>query len=221
VQRNQEFRMQIAILTYDRMTALDAVGPYEVLGRLPGAEVVFVGARRGAVRTDQGSLGLSVDATLADVSRPDIVLVPGGPGQEDLMADEPTLDWLRRVDAGTDWTTSVCTGSLLLAAAGLMTGRRAASHWLARHRLADYGAAPVADRVVRDGKYLTAAGVSAGIDMALSLADWLAGPDVAQTIQLTTEYAPQPPFHAGSPDTAPGHLVEAMRAASRHTTLTP
>jgi putative intracellular protease/amidase len=210
--------MQIAILLYDRFTALDAIGPYEVLSRLSGAEVIFAAERPGPVRTDTGMLSITADAALADLPHPDIVLVPGGPGQEAQLDDGPVHDWLRAADAATSWTTSVCTGSLLLAAAGLLTGRRATSHWLAVDRLATFGAQPVHERVVIDGKYVTAAGVSAGIDMALDLARRVAGTPAAQAIQLMIEYDPRPPFNAGSPRTAPPDLVARMRRGSRHTT---
>ncbi|MFI6469597.1 DJ-1/PfpI family protein [Streptomyces sp. NPDC050516] len=208
--------MQIAILLYDRFTALDAVGPYEILGRTPGAETVFVAERAGLVRNDnQGSLGLAADRTLGEVLRPDIVVVPGGPGQTRQMDNAAVLDWLRAVDATSTWTTSVCTGSLLLAAAGLLNGRRATSHWLALDHLATFGARPTGERVVFDGKYVTAAGVSSGIDMGLALLGRIAGDERAQAVQLLTEYDPQPPYGAGSPDKAPAHLVEEFRAASR------
>lgn len=204
--------MQIAVLLFDHVTALDAVGPYEVLGRLPGAEVVFTGERVGQVRTDVGSLGLSVDAALGDVTRPDVVVVPGGFGQTAHMTDGPVHRWLRAVDTTTTWTTSVCTGSLVLASAGLLVGRRATTHFLAHDQLAPLGAVPVGSRVVVDGKYVTAAGVSAGIDMALTLTAEIAGPAHAQAVQLGIEYAPEPRFRAGSPDTAPAAVVAAVRS---------
>ncbi|MFI8191208.1 DJ-1/PfpI family protein [Streptomyces sp. NPDC085946] len=207
--------MQIAILLFDRFTALDAVGPYETLGRLPGAETVFVAERTGPVRTDTGNLALTADRTLAEVPHPDLVVVPGGPGQSALMTDATLLDWLRAADATSTWTTSVCTGSLLLAAAGLLTGRRATSHWLALDHLRSYGAEPTRERVVVDGKYATAAGVSAGIDMGLALLGRIASDDHARTVQLATEYDPQPPYDAGSPGKAPAHLVELLRSRSR------
>jgi transcriptional regulator GlxA family with amidase domain len=207
--------MQIAVLVYDRVTALDAIGPYEVLSRLPGAELVFVGAEAGPLRADTGRLGLVADRVLADVPAPEIVVVPGGPGQTDLMEDETVLGWLRAVDATSTWTTSVCTGSLLIGAAGLLGGRRATSHWLALEQLRELGAEPTGERVVFDGKYVTAAGVSSGIDMALTLAGRIAGAEVAQAIQLGIEYDPQPPYDAGSPERAPQEVVELLRAASR------
>jgi putative intracellular protease/amidase len=207
--------MQIAIVLFDRFTALDAVGPYETLGRLPDAETVFVAERTGPVRSDTGNLALTADRTLAEVPDPDIVVVPGGPGQTPQMENTALLDWLRTADATSTWTTSVCTGSLLLAAAGLLAGRRATSHWLALDHLKRFGAEPTGERVVIDGKYVTAAGVSSGIDMGLTLLGRIAGDEHAQAVQLLTEYDPQPPYDAGSPEKAPAHLVAEFRAKSR------
>ncbi|MEU5432693.1 DJ-1/PfpI family protein [Streptomyces sp. NPDC020719] len=206
--------MQIAVLLYDRFTALDAIGPYETLCRLPGAEVVFVAEQAGPVANDKGSLHLVAEKTLAEVARPDIVVVPGGPGTRDMIDNAALTGWLRAVDATTTWTTSVCTGSLLLAAAGLLTGRRATCHWLAYDDLAALGAEPTGERVVIDGKYVTAAGVSSGIDMGLTLVGRIAGDEFAQAVQLLTEYDPQPPYDAGSPEKAPAELVEKLRAGS-------
>ncbi len=207
--------MDIAILLFDRLTALDAVGPYEVLSRLPGATVTFVAAAPGPVRTDTGRLALTADASLVDLAHPEIVLVPGGPGQNDLMTDEPVLTWLQAAHATSTWTVSVCTGSLLLAAAGILDGKRATSYWLALDQLAEFGATPAPERVVVDGKVVTAAGVSAGIDASLVLIAEVAGPEIAQVIQLGIEYDPQPPFSAGSPDKAPASAVELLRSQSR------
>ncbi|MFF9768116.1 DJ-1/PfpI family protein [Streptomyces sp. NPDC053086] len=207
--------MQIAIVLYDRFTALDAVGPYETLGRLPDSETVFIAERTGPVRNETGNLALTADRSLADVPSPDIVVVPGGPGQTPQMDNPVLLDWLRTADATSAWTTSVCTGSLLLAAAGLLQGRRATSHWLALEQLRDFGAEPTGQRVVVDGKYVTAAGVSSGIDMGLTLLGTIAGDEHAQAVQLLTEYDPQPPYDAGSPEKAPAHLVAEFRDASR------
>lgn len=207
--------MQIAIVLFDRFTALDAVGPYETLGRLPGAETVFVADRTGPVRDASGNLALTADRTLAEVPDPGILVVPGGPGQSSQMDDGTLVDWLRAADATSTWTTSVCTGSLLLAAAGLLDGRRATSHWLALDALEGFGARPTGERVVFDGKYVTAAGVSSGIDMGLALLGRIAGDEHAQAVQLMTEYDPQPPYDAGSPAKAPAHLVERFRADSR------
>jgi transcriptional regulator GlxA family with amidase domain len=207
--------MNIAILLYDKFTALDAIGPYEVLSRLPGASVTFVAAEPGPVRTDNGMLTLLVEHALEDVSQPEIVLVPGGPGEVAARAGGAALEWLRAVDRTSTWTTSVCTGSLVLAAVGLLDGRRATTHWLAFDELRRLGAEAVDERVVFDGKLVTAAGVSAGIDMALALAARIAGDQVAQAIQLGIEYDPQPPFDAGSPHKASAAIVELLRSRSR------
>lgn len=207
--------MDIAILVYPRFTALDAVGPYEVLSRLPGARVTFVAEQASLQRTDTGQLGLLADATLEELPNPEIVLVPGGPGQTALMEDGPVHAWLRAADASSTWTVSVCTGSLILGAAGLLAGKRATSNWQALEELRGFGAEVVPERVVFDGKYATSAGVTAGLDMALSLAAKIAGVQVAQAIQLGLEYDPEPPFDAGSPEKAPAEIVEAVRAYSR------
>ena len=160
--------MNVAIVLYDRFTALDAIGPYEVLSRVPGCTLTFLGAEVGPVRTDNGLLTVQVEASIAEVSAPDIVLVPGGPGEVAARAGGPLLQWLREAHETSTWTASVCTGSLILAAAGLLEGRRATSHWLALDELGRLGATPVSERVVFDGRIVTAAGVSAGIDMALA-----------------------------------------------------
>ena len=203
--------MRIAILIFDRLTALDAVGPYEVLSRLPGAELTFVAKQAGPKRTDTGALQLAADRALSELTDPDVLVVPGGEGNRPLLEDEEVLGWVRGADAASTWTTSVCTGSLVLGAAGLLDGKRATSHWAYRDALRGYGAEPVSERVVRDGKLLTAAGVSAGIDMGLTLAAELAGEDVAKAIQLGIEYDPEPPFDSGSPEKAAPELVELVR----------
>jgi putative intracellular protease/amidase len=207
--------MKIAIPLYDRFTALDAVGPYEVLRNLPGATVTFVAKETGPVRTDSGALAIVADKAIRDVPSADVLVVPGGPGQSDFMDDDEILSWIRRVDATTQWTTSVCTGSLLLAAAGLLEGKKATSHGLALEQLTAFGVEPTLERVVEQGKIITAAGVSSGIDMGLRLAAHIAGDDVAQMIQLGIEYDPQPPFNSGSPAKAPAALVDLMRSRSR------
>jgi len=206
--------MKTSILIFDGITALDAIGPYEVLRSVPGWEVEFVGKAAGEVRTDSGHLGLSADRAIAAVSATDIVLVPGGAGNRPLLEDGEVLSWLREVDRETKWTTSVCTGSLVLGAAGLLDGRRATGHWLYLEPLRGYGADPVGGRFVEDGKVITAAGVSAGIDMALHLVGREAGPEVAQAVQLGIEYDPQPPFDAGSPAKAPREIVELVTAVA-------
>jgi len=207
--------MKIAILIFDGITALDAIGPYEVLRSVPGWEVQFVGKERGEVRTDSGALGLNADHAIAEVDAADIVLVPGGQGNRALLDDEEVLDWLRRLDAGTKWTTSVCTGSMVLGAAGLLEGKRATCHWAFLEDLREYGTDPVQGRYVEDGKVLTAAGVSAGIDMALHLVGQEVGSELAQAVQLGIEYDPQPPFDAGSPDKAPAPIVELVTPIAR------
>ncbi|MFF8289732.1 DJ-1/PfpI family protein [Streptomyces sp. NPDC016309] len=204
--------MRIAILLYPGFTTLDAVGPFEIISRLPGAETVFVAKEAGPVRNDQGNLALVADRALAEVPRPDIVVVPGTGDWGPVTRDRETLDWLRTADATSTWTTSVCTGSLILAAAGLLKGRRATSHWLALGELEKHGADPTGERVVFDGKYVTAAGVSAGIDMGLHLVGRIAGDRHARIVQLLTEYDPQPPYDAGSPDKAPAEIVAFWRA---------
>jgi putative intracellular protease/amidase len=207
--------VDVAILIFDGVTALDAIGPYEVLSRLPGTDVVHVGAQPGTYRDSQRSLTLVADRGIEDVTAPDVVVVPGGPGEAEVRHDGRVLAWLRDVHETTTWTTSVGTGSLILAAAGLLEGVCATSHWLALDELGRLGAVAVSERVVVDGKFVTGAGVSAGIDMALSLASLVEGDLVAQGIQLSIEYDPQPPFDAGSPHCAPPVVVELERAKSR------
>lgn len=208
--------MRIAILAFPGITALDAIGPYEVLARLPGAEVVFVAREPGAQATDPPATALVADHGFPDVDQAEVLLVPGGVGRLRAQADPETRAWVRRIHAGSTWTTSVCTGALILAHAGILTGLRATTHWRAHHELAPLGVHPVGERVVEAGKVITAAGVSAGIDMALVLAARLANDDVARAIQLGIEYDPQPPFAAGSVEKAgPGivAIVEAVYAA--------
>lgn len=207
--------MKIAVLLFDKMTALDAVGPYEVLSRLPGARVQFLAERAGPVTTDTGFLTLMAENAISDVTEADILLVPGGPGDEIVRKNEETLAWIRNVHEGTTYTTSVCTGSLILGAAGLLKGLRATTHWARLDALREFGAEPTGERVVEQGKIITAAGVSSGIDMALRLAQKIAGDDFAQGLQLGIEYDPDPPFDAGSPGKAPKHIVDLVRAAMR------
>lgn len=197
--------MQIAIALFPRLTALDAIGPYEVLQRLPDANVTFVGEQTGEVRSENGFLGLRVDATFDDVPDPDVVVVPGGVGTRALMAEGSAIhDWLRTAHETSRYTTSVCTGSLVLGAAGLLDGLTATTHWSAYEILRKTGAEPTGQRVVEhlDRRIITAAGVSAGIDMALRLAELLVDADAARAMQLMIEYDPQPPFDAGSVEKA-------------------
>ncbi|MFF2078698.1 DJ-1/PfpI family protein [Kitasatospora sp. NPDC058162] len=191
--------MRIAIPLFDGFTALDAVGPYEVLRMLPEAEVVFAAAAAGTYTDGEGSLGLRATAAFTDVTAADVLLVPGGPGARRGVTDGPLLDWIRRIDATSSWTTSVCTGSLLLGAAGLLDGLEATTHWSAVEALESYGARYTPQRVVEQpGGVITAAGVSSGIDMALRLAELIAGRVAAEAFQLAIEYDPQPPFDSGS-----------------------
>lgn len=213
--------MKIAIALFPRVTALDAVGPYEVLQRLPDATVVFVGEQVGTIRTDNGFLGLSIDATFDEVTDPDVVIIPGGVGTRVLMAEgTPILDWIRRVHPTTRYTTSVCSGSILLGAAGLLEGLTATTHWSVYGLLEKQGATPTAKRVVEhlDRRIITSAGVSSGIDMALRLSELLVDADAARAMQLMIEYDPQPPFDAGSVDKAgPAVMARAVEyAATKH-----
>jgi len=205
--------MRIAILIFEKLTALDVVGPYEVLRSVPGWEVTFVAPEAGPVRADSGALALVAEKSIDELTDPDIVLVGGGAGNRPLLNDERVLGWLRDVDRQSRWTTSVCTGSLVLGAAGLLRGKRATGHWLYLEPLRAYGAEPTSQRVVEDGRLITAAGVSAGIDMALHLVGRELGPEAAQAVQLGIEYDPQPPYDSGSPAKAPPEIVETVSQA--------
>ncbi len=205
--------MEIAIPLFDRFTALDAIGPYQVLSTLPGATVRFLAAEPGPVSTDNGMLTVLAEGRYEDAPEPEVLVVPGGPGTRALLSDERLLGWVRSAHESSRYTTSVCTGSLVLAAAGLLDGIDATTYWASRDELAALGAQPVAERVVERGKVITAAGVSAGIDMALRLAELLAGTQTAQAIQLLIEYDPQPPFDTGSPDKAPAEVLELVTGA--------
>lgn len=202
--------MNIVILLYPRFAATDALGPYEVLARLPGARVRFVAAQAGPVTTDTGMLTVLAEAAYPSIEQADVLIIPGAPPSAVPVHDEALLSWVRRIDAGSMWTGSVCTGALLLGAAGLLQGKRATTHWAERANLGRFGAQPVDERVVFDGKLVTGAGVTAGYDMALHLAARIAGPLVAQAIQLGLEYAPEPPFDCGRPDRAPAEVLEAL-----------
>jgi putative intracellular protease/amidase len=192
--------MLVAIPLFARFTALDAVGPYEVLQRVPSVDITFVGHQRGEVRSDNGMLGLTCDATFAEIASPDVVVFPGGVGTRVLIKDETVLDWLREAHRHTRFTTSVCTGGLVLAAAGLLHGLTATTHWRAQELFNELGATYVPDRVVEHlpQRIITAAGVSSGIDMALRLLELLVGREAAEASQVMIEYDPEPPFDSGS-----------------------
>ncbi len=196
--------MLVAIALFPRNTALDSIGPYEVLQRVPSIDVVFVGHRRGEVRTDNGMLGLTCDATFDEVPSPDVLVMPGGVGTRALVTDETVLEWVRQAHRGTLFTTSVCTGSLVLAAAGLLQDLPATTHWAAADLLETFGARYSPERVVENlpERIITAAGVSAGIDMALRLVELLVDRQAAEASQLMIEYDPRPPFDAGNLATA-------------------
>lgn len=203
--------MDIAIPMYDRFTSLDAIGPYEVLSRLPDARVTWLAHEPGLVRTDNGMLAIEATAAFEELPAPDVIVVPGGTGTRALLEDERLLAWLRTAHESSSWTTSVCTGSLLLGAAGLLDGLRATTHWLELETLAGFGAQPTEERVVFEGKVVTAAGVSSGIDMGLALAGRIAGDTYAQAIQLLIEYDPQPPYDSGSTTKAGPELTGLVR----------
>ena len=204
--------MDIAIPIFDDITALDAIGPYEVLSRLPDTRVHFLGVDgAGPKRTDNGMLALNADGAISDLPHPDVIVFPGGYGTRPLMTQAAVLDWVRTAHETSQWTTSVCTGALVLGAAGVLDGLEATTHWAVLEKLAELGARPVSRRVVGQGKVITAAGVSSGIDMALTLAAHIAGEDIAQAIQLFIEYDPEPPFDSGSTKKASPAILELAR----------
>lgn len=212
--------MEISVVLYDRFTALDCVGPYEILSRMPGARLRFLAKKAGPVTTDTGMLTVVAEAALKDFPKPDILLVPGGPGDEAALADAEITDWIARAHETTKWTTSVCTGSLILGAVGLLKGLDATTHWASAARLESFGARYTEERVVRQGKIITGAGVSAGIDMGLTLAAAEFGDDLAKVVQLGIEYDPKPPFDCGAPSKASPEIVQmlvAMMGSNRET----
>jgi putative intracellular protease/amidase len=205
--------MRIAIGIYDEFTSLDVMGPFQVLSGLPNADVTFVAEKAGPVSDESGFLTVTAQASFDDLPKPDILLVGGGIITGTLVPHHPIVQWIKHAHPTTTWTTSVCTGSLLLAGAGVLKGVEATTHWGALDQLAALGAIPLRERVVRRGKIITGAGVSAGIDMALTLAASVAGEDYARTLQLMMEYDPAPPFDAGSPDKAgPETMQRAVTA---------
>ena len=206
--------MQIAIGLYEGFTALDAIGPYQVFSNMPGVEVVICAERTGELWDDNHLLHFEIDHDFADVPRPDVLLVPGGVITRKLARDRaPIVDWIAQAHPHTTWTTSVCTGALLLGAAGLLDGLPATTHWVAYDELGGYGAQPTEQRVVRAGKIITGAGVSAGIDLALLVAGLAWGDDMAKVLQLAIEYDPQPPYDAGSPTKAGPDLMALVSGA--------
>jgi transcriptional regulator GlxA family with amidase domain len=202
-------RMEVAFVLYPHFTMLDLVGPFQVLGDLPDCEIRFVASSPGQIVDHTGHTGL-LGSSLDEVPRPDVVVVPGGFGDTEL--DREVVRWLRRVHETTTWTTSVCTGSIYLAAAGILSGLDATTHWARKERLEQLGAHYVPQRIVERGKIITAAGVSSGIDMGLVLVERIFGRERGELIQLAIEYDPQPPFDAGSPDKAPKDIVDVARA---------
>jgi putative intracellular protease/amidase len=204
--------MRVAALVFDKITVLDIVGPVELLSWAPDIELVWVGKAKGVVRAEPTGLGLTIDRTLDEVSAADILIVPGGPGVRLLLKDEPVLEWVRRIHATAQWTTSVCTGSLLLGAAGLLQGKTATTHWNSAAVLESFGAKYVEQRVVPQGRIVTAAGVSSGIDMALWLLGRIAGEEAARAAQLCIEYDPQPPYDSGAPSKAGADVLARARA---------
>lgn len=205
--------MRLVSLLFDGITALDIVGPLQVLTHLPGVEAITVAKTAGPVRDRQAALGLVAEKALGEIDRADILLVPGGPGTRGLIDDAEVIDWIKAIHPTTTWTASVCTGSLLLGKAGLLTGKRATTHWGAAAILAALGATYVEQRVVfHDAdRLVTAAGVSSGIDMALGLLAKLQGDEAAMAAQLGIEYDPQPPFDAGAPSKAPESVLAKLR----------
>jgi len=204
---------RIGLLLFPDITQLDMTGPYEVFTKLPGAEVHLVAKSMAPVEAN-GGMRILPTITLADCPQLDLVCVPGGAGMNALLNDAETLDFLRRQAVGARWVTSVCTGALVLGAAGLLKGKRAATHWMSREMLASFGAIPVAERVVKDGNVITGGGVTAGIDFALTVAAETFGEDLAKAIQLGIEYDPQPPFDAGSPEGAGSAIVAKARSSA-------
>ena len=205
--------MDIVILAYQDMTALDAMGPYEFLSRLPEARVRFVAAEKGPITADTGMLTFLAEESIDQIQSADVLMIPGGPGSAvgAVMEHRATIEWVARIHETTRYTISVCTGSWILGKAGVLEGKRAGCHWLGLDALRGFGAEPCSDRIVVDGKLWTAGGVTSGIDMALAFAAEIAGEEFAQILQLATQYDPKPPFKGGTPQTAPEHIVKLAR----------
>lgn len=207
--------MKIVILLFDNFTALDVAGPFEVLSRMPGATVYITGTEKRRYKDEKG-IQLIAQFSINEITDAEILLVPGGFGIDSLMDNQEVIEWIRKIDSTTKWTTSVCSGALLLAKAGLLDGKNCTTHWLRKDQLRKFNVNVQDERYVQDGKLITSAGVSAGIDMALFLVSKIAGDLVAQSIQLSMEYDPQPPFDSGSPDKAPKELVNKLKNLSRN-----
>jgi transcriptional regulator GlxA family with amidase domain len=199
--------MKIMILLFDNFTALDIVGPYEVLNKLPNAKIYLVGLEKREY-TDTYGLKISANNSIDEISEADILLIPGGFGIDDLLKNEEVLDWIRRIDSTTKWTVSVCSGSLLLAQTGLLDGKNCTTHWRRKEQLQRFNVTVKNERYIQDGKFITSAGVSAGIDMALYLVSKIAGDQIAMMTQLAIEYDPQPPFDCGSPEKVPKVMLD-------------
>ncbi len=202
--------MRIVFILYPRVTQLDFTGPYEVLARVPGAEII-VASKEGGVLASEHGLTFAGLTRLADITSADLIVVPGGPGQTEAMQDADFMREVKRLGEGARYMTSVCTGSLILAAAGLLTGKRAGAHWAYRELLSMFGAIPDPARVVRDGNAITGGGVTAGIDIALTIVAEIAGEEIAKQIQLMIEYAPAPPYNSGRPETAAPETLAAVQ----------
>ena len=199
--------MKIVILLFDNYTALDIVGPYEVLNKLPDSKIYLVGLEKSEYKDTYG-LRISSDYSIDEIFQADILLIPGGPGIDNLLKNKKVLDWIRKVDSTTKWTVSVCSGSLLLAQSGLLDGKNCTTHWRRKEQLRSYNVTVKDERYIHDGKIITSAGVSAGIDMALYLVSKIAGDQIAKMYQLAIEYDPKPPFDCGSPDKVPKAMLD-------------
>jgi transcriptional regulator GlxA family with amidase domain len=204
--------MKIAILLFDNFTALDVAGPYEVLSNIPNSKIYFVAVKPGLYKNSQG-IQIMAEYSLNDITDPEIVVIPGGFGIDSILKNTEILNWIKTVNEKSQWTTSVCSGALLLAEAGILNNRKATTHWNRVEQLKDYPVEFVNERYVKDGKIITSAGVSAGIDMALYLTSLVINENFAKAVQLAIEYDPKPPFDSGSPEKAPKEIVEKIKAS--------
>ncbi|MCX6238298.1 MAG: DJ-1/PfpI family protein [Bacteroidia bacterium] len=202
--------MKIVILIFDNYTALDIIGPYEVLSKLPNAKVYLAGLERREYKDSHG-LRISADYSINEITVADILLIPGGFGIDELLKNNEIIEWIQQIDHSTQWTVSVCSGSLLLAQAGLLNGKECTTHWRRKDQLRNYNVKVKDERYLQDGKIITSAGVSAGIDMALYLVSKIADDQTAKMIQLAIEYDPKPPFDCGSPDKLPKEMIEKLK----------